>query len=82
MSVPAARRIEMPAWQWLAVDAPKPDTGAMPRDNPNQPFYLIVTDHDRGVFAVEGPMVDDRPWKEAARGSAAAHRVWPGWPRP
>jgi hypothetical protein len=38
----------------------------MPRDNPDQPFYLIVTDHDRGVFAVEGPMVDDRPWKEAA----------------
>ena len=31
-----------------------------------QPFYLIVTDHDRGVFAVEGPMIDDRPWKDAA----------------
>lgn len=30
------------------------------------PFYLIVTDHDRGVFAVEGPMTDDRPWNEAA----------------
>jgi hypothetical protein len=27
-------------------------------------FYLIVT--DRGVFAVEGPMSDDRPWTEAA----------------
>jgi hypothetical protein len=27
----------------------------------DQPFYLIVTDHDRGVFAVEGPMTDDRP---------------------
>jgi hypothetical protein len=38
----------------------------MPRDNSDQPFYLIVTDHDRGVFAVEGPMVDDRPWTEAA----------------
>jgi hypothetical protein len=24
-----------------------------------------VTDHDRGVFAVEGP-IDDRPWNEAA----------------
>jgi hypothetical protein len=33
----------------------------MPRDEPAQPFYLIVTDHDRGVFAVEGPMTDDRP---------------------
>lgn len=31
-----------------------------------QPFYLIVTDHDRGVFCVEGPMTDDRPWNEAA----------------
>ncbi len=28
----------------------------MPRDDPGQAFYLIVTDHDRGVFAVEGPM--------------------------
>jgi hypothetical protein len=25
-------------------------------DHPAQPFFLIVTDHDRGVFAVEGPM--------------------------
>ena len=38
----------------------------MPSDDPDQPFYLIVTDQDRGVFAVEGPMTDDRPWKEAA----------------
>ena len=38
----------------------------MPRDHPAEPFYLIVTDHDRGVFAVEGPMTDERPWKEAA----------------
>jgi hypothetical protein len=37
----------------------------MPRDNPTEPFYLIVTDHDCGVFAVEGPMTDDRPWNEA-----------------
>jgi hypothetical protein len=35
----------------------------MPRDNPAGPFYLIVTNHDRGVFAVEGPMTDDRPWQ-------------------
>ena len=39
----------------------------MPRDNPAEPFYLIVADHDRGVFAVEGPMTDDRPWQSAAR---------------
>lgn len=32
----------------------------------DQPFYLIVTDQGRRVFAVEGPMTDDRPWKEAA----------------
>jgi hypothetical protein len=38
----------------------------MPRDESAEPFYLIVTDHDRGVFAVEGPMTDDRPWNEAA----------------
>jgi hypothetical protein len=38
----------------------------MLRDDPNQPFYHIVTDHDRGVFAVEGPMTDDRPWNEVA----------------
>jgi hypothetical protein len=30
-------------------------------------FYLIVTDHDRGVFAVEGPMTDDKHWHDAAR---------------
>ena len=37
----------------------------MPEAESDQPFYLIVTDHDRGVFAVEGPMTDERPWKEA-----------------
>ena len=39
----------------------------MPEADPDQPFYLIVADHDRGVFAVEGPMIDDRPWNEAAK---------------
>jgi hypothetical protein len=39
----------------------------MPRDNPTEPFYLIVADHGRGVFAVEGPMTDDRNWTEAAK---------------
>jgi hypothetical protein len=38
----------------------------MPRDEPAVPFFLIVTDHDRGVFPVEGPMTDDRGWNEAA----------------
>jgi hypothetical protein len=27
--------------------------------------YLIVIDEDRGEFAVEGPMFDDRPWNRA-----------------
>ncbi len=36
-------------------------------DHPTQPFYLIVTDHGRGVFSVEGPMTDDRIWREAVR---------------
>lgn len=31
-----------------------------------EPFYLIVTDHRRSVFAVEGPMTDTRPWDAAA----------------
>ncbi|HME20282.1 MAG TPA: hypothetical protein VKI44_02765 [Acetobacteraceae bacterium] len=39
----------------------------MPADEVSTPFFLIVTDHDRGVFAVEGPMTDDRLWQSAAR---------------
>ncbi len=39
----------------------------MPEVDPILPFYLIVTDEDRGVFAVEGPMTDDRPWQSATR---------------
>jgi hypothetical protein len=31
------------------------------------PFFLIVADHDQGFFSVEGPMTDDRPWKNAIR---------------
>ena len=30
-------------------------------------FYLIVADHDRGAFSVEGPMTDDHPWGSATR---------------
>jgi len=36
-------------------------------DDTVAPFFLVVTDHDRGVFAVEGPMTDDRSWQSAAR---------------
>jgi hypothetical protein len=38
-----------------------------PPATPAETFYLIVTDHYRGVFAVEGPMTDDRHWQDAAR---------------
>jgi hypothetical protein len=31
------------------------------------PFFLIVADHDQGFFSVEGPMIDDRVWQNAAR---------------
>jgi hypothetical protein len=31
------------------------------------PFFLIVTDHDREFFCVEGPMTEDRWWQEGAR---------------
>ena len=30
------------------------------------PFFLIVSDLDQRFFCVEGPMTDDRPWKDAA----------------
>ncbi len=33
---------------------------------PGQPFFLVVTDQDRGVFTIEGPMTDDRRWHDAA----------------
>ena len=41
-------------------------SAAAPPD-PAEPFYLIVADHDRGFFSVEGPMTDDGPWHAAAR---------------
>ena len=40
---------------------------AMSDADPTSPFYLVISDHDRGVFAVEGPMTDNRPWQAAAR---------------
>ena len=42
----------------------------MPGDEPPQPtepFFLVIADHDRGVFSVEGPRIDDRPWHAATR---------------
>jgi hypothetical protein len=31
------------------------------------PFFLIVADLDREFFCVEGPMTDDRPWRDPAK---------------
>ena len=39
-----------------------------------EPFYLIVTDFDRGVFAVEGAMTDTSPWDDAATFLRSHHR--------
>ena len=39
----------------------------MDEHEPTQPFFLIIIDADRGVFSVEGPMTDGRPWQSAAR---------------
>jgi len=38
------------------------------------PFYLIVADHDRGLFSVEGPMTDDQPWTAAAQRARNSQR--------
>ena len=45
----------------------------MDEHEPTQPFFLIVIDEDRGVFSVEGPMTDGRPWQSAARKARKTH---------
>ena len=42
--------------------------------NPTEPFFLIIADYDRGMFSVEGPMTDDRPWNLAAGRARENHR--------
>jgi hypothetical protein len=61
----------------IAADAaPLPRSGLVQQiADATQPFYLIVTDHDRGVFAVEGPMTDDRGWQAAAFARNQQRRV-------
>lgn len=46
----------------------------MPEPPPPAPFFLIVADHDRGVFSVEGPMTDDGAWNNAARHARDRHQ--------
>ena len=44
--------------------------------NPSEPFFLIVADHLTRRFCVEGPMVDDGPWKGAIyRAREHEHRI-------
>jgi hypothetical protein len=43
----------------------------MDEDQSKRPFFLIVIDEDRGVFFVEGPMADDRPWPARARSATS-----------
>jgi len=38
-----------------------------PKPDPSGGFFLIVADYDQGVFSVEGPMTDEKPWNKAAR---------------
>jgi hypothetical protein len=48
----------------------------MPRSLPAHLFFLIVSDRDRRIFTVEGPMSDDRPWNKAvARAQDAGREV-------
>ena len=46
----------------------------MPDPDPDQPFFLIIVDHDLGLFSVEGPMTDDGPWNLAVGRAMERHR--------
>ncbi len=35
--------------------------------NQTEPFFLVIADHDRRIFTVEGPMIDDVQWNSAVR---------------
>jgi hypothetical protein len=49
------------------------EEGMTPESKPPiEPFFLIIADFDRRHFCVEGPMIDDGPWKRAA-GRAREH---------
>ncbi len=36
----------------------------MPRKKIIEPFYLIITDRDKGKFNIVGPMTDDTEWNQ------------------
>lgn len=35
----------------------------MPRQKQIKPFYLVITDRDKGLFTVIGPTTDDTLWE-------------------
>ena len=55
------------SWWWMKASGRCTRRGTMDEDEPKRPFFLIVIDEDRGIFCIEGPMADDRPWQSAAR---------------
>jgi hypothetical protein len=58
-----------PAAPWRLLDhARKGGAEAVALDDrPTQPFFVILADHDRDFFSVEGLMTDYQPWNDAAR---------------
>ena len=36
----------------------------MPRQRKIEPFYLVITDRDKRIFNVVGPMTDDTSWND------------------
>jgi hypothetical protein len=42
-------------------------------DHPSDAFFLIVADLHSGLFCVEGPMTDARPWHLAAGRARQQH---------
>ena len=49
-----------------AMTEPNPTDITDPTNSPTDAFFLIVADHDTGLFCIEGPMTDDAPWNLAA----------------
>ena len=46
----------------------------MPGSRKIDPFLLAVVDDKKGIFSIEGPMVDDRPWNKAVCEAQEAKR--------
>lgn len=46
----------------------------MPRQRKIEPFFLVITDHDKGIFNVVGPMTDDTSWNDRVCEAQKARR--------